>query len=257
MKTSILSLLFVAILALEGLCGGDKFEIKGILSPTFETMRPGNRYYKDDWGYKLSYNFGIEYKYYLKPDISFSTGVLYQDKGYRSVYSKNLNPKLLLNNSVFITSFEYIMIPTNFNIHFETSTRSRFLFVFGMTNGYLWKAKAGYKRVSDDEISAIKDANSSFNSEDNSYDMLPYAKKSRRFTGANIGFKFSKYIRSKMVAEVGIIYSRQLNKWKEEDPVGYDNGTAYILRPKFDAFIFDVRLGYFFNKQIKNSGKDF
>jgi len=34
-------------------------------------------------------------------------------------------------------------------------------------------------------------------------------------------------------------------------------GNYYYIKPKFDAFIFDIRLGYFFNKQIKNSGKNF
>jgi len=234
---------------------GDKFEIKGILSPTFETMRPGNRLFKDDWGYKLSYNFGLEYKYYLKPDISFSTGILYQDKGYRSVYSENKNPSLLYNNSIFITSFEYFMIPTNLNIHFETSTRSRFLLVMGLTNGYLWKAKASYKRVSDDELNLIKDGNSDLDPEDNSYNMLPYSYK--RFTGVNLGFKFSKYIKSKMIIEFGAIYSRQLNRVSRVTEAADVLGNYYYIKPKFDAFIFDIRLGYFFNKQIKNSGKDF
>ncbi|MBL4625794.1 MAG: outer membrane beta-barrel protein [Flavobacteriales bacterium] len=255
MRGRIISFLFAVMLCTNGFCDGDKFEIKGILSPTFETMRPGNKFYKDNWGYKLSYNFGIEYKRYFKPDLSFSTGILYQNKGFRSVLSENENPSLLFNNSVFITSFEYIMVPTNINIHFETSTKSRFLLVFGLTNGYLWKAKASYKRVSDDELNAIRDGNGGLDPEDNSYNMLPYSY--RRFTGVNVGFKFSQYIKSKMIFEIGTIYSRQLNRVSRETDAVDQTGTRYYVRPKFDAFIFDIRLGYFFNKQIKNSGKDF
>ncbi|MBL4651484.1 MAG: outer membrane beta-barrel protein [Flavobacteriales bacterium] len=256
MRNTIAIFLFVALLSIDGFCGADKYEIKAIFSPTFETMRPGNRYFKADWGYKLSYNLGIEYKYYLDPDISFSTGILYQDKGYRVVYSENLNPSLLYNNAVFVTSFKYFMVPTNINLHFETSKKSGFLLVFGMTNGYLWKAKASFKRVSDDQVGIIADSNNNIDKEDISYNMMPYSK--RRFTGINVGFKFSKYIKSKMVFEIGTIYSRQLNKLNKQAVYGEDkNGLEYPLRQKLDAFIFDIRLGYFFNKQIQNSGKDF
>ena len=256
MRNNIITLFFVVLISTGGFCGGDKFEVKAIFSPTFETMRPGNRYFKADWGYKLSYNLGVEYKYYLDPDISFSTGILYQDKGFRTVYSKNLNPSLLYNNAVFVTSYKYFMVPTNINLHFETSKKSRFLIVFGLTNGYLWKAKASFKRVSDDQLNVIQDSNSNLDKEDISYNLIPYSY--RRFTGVNVGFKFSKYIKSKMVFEIGTIYSRQLNKLNKKQVYGIDdNGIEYPLRQKLDAFIFDIRLGYFFNKQIQNSGKDF
>ena len=234
--------------------GGDKFGIKGILSPTFETMRPGNRYFKDDWGFKLSYNFGMEYKFYFKPDVSLSTGVLYHDKGYRSIYSKIENPDFLYSNSVYVISYKYILVPTNLNLHFEVSKKSRLLIVAGMSNGYLIDATGTFKRVSEEQSSALQDQYQDLDVEDNSYSLVPYSNK--RYTGVNLGFKFSKYIRSKMIIEFGAIYGRQLNRIYKEDQTAQDpNGVAYVIRPKFDSIVLDVRLGYFFNKQIKNSGE--
>jgi hypothetical protein len=60
-----------------------------------------------------------------------------------------------------------------------------------------------------------------------------------------------------MIIEFGAIYSRQLNRVSRVTEAADVLGNYYYIKPKFDAFIFDIRLGYFFNKQIKNSGKDF
>ena len=70
-----------------------KYQITLLLSPSMEGYNPRNKEVKRLWktqGYqtKFTYNFGLEYKKFMSPLSSFSTGLLLQNKGYRALLSE-------------------------------------------------------------------------------------------------------------------------------------------------------------------------
>lgn len=235
--------------------GNEKFEFKFQLSPTLERMNPRNRVAKSElsWDRKLSYNFGIEYARYFAPDVSLATGVLIQNKGYRSILTNFTSSDPRFNNSVFVLSAKYVSVPTNLNIHLETGNKSRFLLTFGLMNGYLIDARSKYKRVSSEELSVIDDP---FDNNDVIENTIIYNDVFNKwFLGLNLGFGITKYVKDKIAIEVHPLYTAQLNRGISKN--ARVTAGNFRINPKFDSLALDVKLGYYFNKQIKNSQKQF
>lgn len=225
----------------------EKFQITFQFSPSLETLNPRENLQKQ---YKLSYNFGAEYKHYLSPGFSFSAGILYQNKGFRYVLGDvdSGNTNILFNKRLLLFTAEYISVPLNMNIHIPVTDRTRLIFSAGITNGYLLRQFKEARRLKDGDEGQYK-LPGEFET-DGKIDLKII---STRFTGINLAISASKYFRQKMIFEIGMSYSRQLNSATLKE--------RYILTneqtPGFDSIALDFRIGYFFNKQIKNQQKDF
>lgn len=217
----------------------DKYQITINLSPSIEKFTGLGRQAK------LSYNFGLDYKYYLSPFFTFQTGIEYQNKGYKG--PQQLDPKYdkLL---VYTHYLQTVSIPTNFNIHIKTGTRNRVLLTAGLTNGYIFSQYRKVEKIDQTEINNIKDE----------YNII-YSRKiekedffKHRFTGMNIGIGFMQFIKKKVVFEVHPVYTFQLN-------YPYSNNYSYVgdKIDKLKSFAINIKVGYYFNKQISQTEKSF
>src|SRR5690606_16486038 len=112
---------------------GEKFQITLMLTPSFENMN--YRKAPNLFQYKLSYNVGLEYKHFLAPDVSVSTGILFQNKGFRTqpVYA---DPAVAPSGNILIAA-RYLSIPLNLDGHIKLSETLDFILSGGITGGYL------------------------------------------------------------------------------------------------------------------------
>ena len=230
----------------------EKYQVLFQLSPTLErlNMRSSDSTMKDLHGSKLSYNFGIDYKHFLSPSTTFETGVLFQNKGLRNVLGNALDGRGLFDKRVLALGLWYISVPTNFNFHIRTSRKSRILITTGLMNGILINQMQEGRRTEAGDKSP-------FTGGDITDSKVKINIFRRHYMGLNLGFSFMKYIKSKLVLEIEPMYTRGINKALRKDaPVSY-GGVLPEPTPKLDSFSINFRLGYFFNKQIKNYQKDF
>jgi hypothetical protein len=237
-----------------------KYQITLLLSPSIEGYNPRNKDVKRLWktqGYqtKFTYNFGVEYKKFLSPMSSFSTGLIYQNKGYRAILSEaSAGSNGLAAKNVFVLSVYYLMIPANLNFYSKLSKRSMLIYTVGLTNGIYLSDNGKYKRMDEEQLQTFKDP---FTNEGITDQVFHYGIFSKRYTGLNLAAGYLKYIKAKMVIEFQLQYQRQLNKSIRKDaPVVYSYQTG-IFYPKFDSFALNFRIGYYFNKQIKTTKEGF
>jgi len=230
----------------------EKYQVSLQLSPTLErlNMRSSDSTMKNLHGTKLSYNFGISYKHFLSPLNTFEMGLIFQNKGLRNVLGNALDGRGLFDKRVLALGLWYISVPTNFNFHIRTSRKSRILITSGLMNGILInQVQEGRRTEAGDK--------SPFTGGDITDSKVKINIFRRHYLGLNLGFSFMKYIKSKVVLEIEPMYTRSINKaFRKDAPVNY-GGLIPEPTPKLDSFSVNFRLGYFFNKQIKNYQKDF
>jgi len=198
--------------------------------------------------WKPSYHIGIEYKRFLDPDLSFSTGLFFQNKGFKT------RPKILRSDGTFddtkrgniIISARYLTIPVGFDKHFQIKRKFHFMISGGFMGGYLINQTFNGKR---------------FNAPDNLRDPLFGAFSNqvsnitwfnRKYFAWNVGVGFIQYIKSKLIVIIQPMYQRQFTN--ALDP---DGPLVRAEKPRLDSFSLDLKAGYFFNKQIKNARKSF
>lgn len=204
---------------------------------------------KLDFGWKVTYNFGAEFKYYLSPGTSVSTGLMLQDKGFRNLLEVATTDSLSGNGEfekpALIGSAKYITAPLDLNMHIKTSRKSRILLSGGIIYGRLFTQNLLGKRISPEQentqtsIFAVESGKSNIQLFNKSY------------FGLNFGVGFTKYIKDKMVLTIQPHYIWQRGNALDDDApvVGGD-------KIRFNSFLVDVRFGYYYNSQIKNRKKE-
>lgn len=237
-----LFILVFTLFTLGTFAGGDKWQLTLLLSPSLETYN--DRAAPDIFDYKLSYNVGVEYKYFLAPDFSFSTGAMFLNKGFstRPVYA---NSGLETAGNILISA-RYIGVPFNFNGHFKLTEKLDFIVNAGLTGGYLVNDSFIGRRINGDK--ELQDPLF----EDASDQRQPLDIFSNIYLGWNLGIGFCKYVASKMVIAVEPYYRRQIN-----DAIDPSSAATGWVKPRLDSFCLDLKVGYYFNRNIRNYRKEF
>lgn len=219
----------------------DKYQITLMLTPSFENMN--DRDLPNIFQYKLSYNLGAEFKLFLAPDVSVSSGVIFQNKGFRTT-PQYTNPNI--TDGHIIISARYFCVPLNLDGHIPIAEKTDLVLSGGITGGRLFDETFVGRRLNGEE--EIREG--LFKTENDDRQTLDVF--SDYYWGINLGFGICQYIKSKMVVAIEPFYRRQLNG--AIDPTSAARG---YLEPRFDSFSVDCKIGYYFNKNIKNYKKSF
>ncbi len=220
----------------------DKYQISLMLTPSYENMN--DRDFPNIFEYKLSYNLGAEFKLFLSPDISVSSGIIFQNKGFKT-QPEYTNPDALQKGHIVISA-RYISVPLNIDGHIPIAEKFDFIISGGLTAGHLYDDTFVGRRINGDE--EIKEGFFGTVSEDKQ----PFDVYNDWYFGLNVGFGFCQYIKSKMISAVEPYYRRQLNQ--AIDPTSAASGYG---APRLDSFSVDCKIGYYFNKNINNKRKSF
>lgn len=201
------------------------------------------------FGWKATYNFGAEFKYYLAPGTSLSTGAMLQDKGFRNLLTVSTSDSLSGNSEfekpALIGSAKYLTVPLNLNMHFKINRKSRFLVSPGIVYGRLVTQNLLGKRISPDQ----ENTNTSvFKVESGKSNIDLF---NRAYVGFDLGLGFTKYIKDKMVLTIQPHYI-----WQRNNALNEDSGAVGGDKIRFNSFLLDIRFGYYYNSQIKNRRKD-
>jgi hypothetical protein len=217
MRRAILGLFL--LLSLQATAGGEKFQINLIVAPTAEWMwfnrSPFASAYNDLWGTKLSYNFGIEYKRFFDPSLSFSTGLLYMNKGFR-----NVDPSAGVDGEKGVT--------------------------LSLVTGYLFQERVRNRNYSDEEVpeQGILDATNGVANVNIFNDI---------YVGVHAGIGISAYLKSRVVLVVQPMFQFQINNAR--DYLG-QFASSDPFNARLNSFGVDLKIGYFFTKQVRNQTKD-
>lgn len=224
----------------------DKYETKLVISPTLENLnfREANNIFEA----KFSYSAGFEYKYFLSPSIAFSTGIMYMNKGFRSQpsYVDPATGESVLRDGFFIISARYLGVPLRLYQHIRLTRKSHLLIFAGFQPGVLINQTFNGRRVAGDQN--IQDP--LFGSLGNDRSTIKFFR--RMHYGLDLGIGFQQYIKSRIVFGIEPIYRRHLNEAIDED-ANVISGTPTRL----EGFGLDLKLGYYFDKQIDNRRKTF
>lgn len=227
----------------------EKYQVTGQLSPSYETINYRNRDFRKLGGYKLSYNFGFEYKNFLSPVFSVSTGLQFQNKGFRNIlefYSSD-SVKIFKDGALVINAY-YLMAPFDLNWDIQLFNKTALVFSTGFSTGFLLRQEMVGKRIPLELAQKNPITGEPLEMGPEKIDWFK-----RFYFGWNGGIGITQYIKSKLVLSVEPMYTRQLNKLI--DPWGpVKTGDT---KPRFDSFAIHVRLGYYFNDQIANYKKEF
>lgn len=227
----------------------EKYQITGQLSPSYETINYRSKDFRKLGGYKLSYNFGFEYKNFFSPVFSISSGLQLQNKGFKNIlefYSSD-SVKIFKDGALVINAY-YLVAPVDLNWDIHVFTKTAIVLSTGFTGGLLLRQEMVGKRIPE-ELSQ----RNPFTGEqlDSGREKIEWFK--RFYLGWNGGIGITQYIQSKLVLTVQPVYTRQINKLIDPwGPVRTGDTT-----PKFDSFAIHFRIGYYFNDQIANYKKDF
>ena len=242
--------LFVVLfccISLSGIAGGEKFQINFLISPTGEWLwfsgSPNAPSYNALWGKKVSYNFGIEYKRFSDPSLSFSTGVMYMNKGFRNV-DPLTGPSG--KNAVALYSAHIVAVPLYLNIHQDISRKIEMIYTAGIAGGYIIseRVRSGIYSGEDNPEEGLFQ----FSDTKGNIDLL-----NDLYIGLHLGVGISAYLKSRIVLVVQPMYKFQLNN--AHDYLGiFAPGDPFAAR--LNSFGVDLKLGYFFTNQIKNRRKD-
>ena len=243
-KTLVIICLLASTLAQAG---GEKFQINFLVSPTAEWLWFSNsanaEIYNNLWGTKVSCNFGMEYKRFVDPSLSFSTGIMYMNKGFRNV---DPNAGVGSKNGVTLMSAHVLAVPIYLNIHQDITRKVEMIYSLGIAGGYLFQERVRNKNYSDEEVPAqgILDATNGVSNVDLFNDV---------YVGAHAGIGISTYLKSRVVLVVQPMFQFQINNAR--DYLG-QFASADPFSARLNSFGVDLKLGYFFTKQVRNRRKD-
>lgn len=239
-----LSALFLAASSLRA--GGEKYQITLLLSPSIEWVHfrasQSAPLYNDLFGPKLSYNFGLEYKHFFDPSLSISTGVLYQNKGFRNKYDVP-QPDGTFEEQTTLGSVHMASIPIYLNAHHNITRKTEMIYTAGLGFGYVLSQTIRNRNYTGEEgvsegLFEVGNGRSNINMFRDFY------------FGLHMGVGISTYIKSRVVLIVQPMYKYQINDGR--DPF-FPNPDAFSA--KLNSLAFDIKVGYFFNKQIQNRRK--
>ncbi|NQY66997.1 MAG: hypothetical protein HRT72_04655 [Flavobacteriales bacterium] len=231
----------------------ETWQITVMVSPSIENMsdkldRQYNRLNRDTiknnpdlnkidlYDIKWSYNYGIEFKSFMTDLNSFSTGLFFVNKGYQKVLTYPDAPDKLVRLNAF-----YVETPAVFNWHKELNKKSRLIFSTGLHLGRLVSEKIATFSLDEDGSGKFSD-DKLINRELKLYN--PW------YIGGNVGLGISMYVKTKMVLILQPNYTHQFNKAERQDAA-----AVTFKENKFRSFSFDMKLGYYFNRKLKNGRK--
>ena len=239
--------IFLAVVS-QSWASGEKYHITLQLSPTVEWLRfaksTNAAAYNSLWGEKLSYNFGIEYKRFFDPSLSFSIGAIYMNKGFRNtIYGIDPdNAGVVKKIGAALSSAHTVGIPLSLNVHHRLSRRVEMIYTGGLTGGYLISEQIRNKYQTGEETP-----------EDSFLDVRPGRSNSNLYidwyVGAHAGIGISAFMMKKVVLVVQPMYRMQLNNAR--DYLG-QFASSDPFTAKLNSFGIDFKIGYFFTKQISD-----
>ena len=238
------------------LTAGEKYSVNLILSPSYEKIGFRNRLIDNPFDAKLSYNFGVDYRYYIEPEISFSAGLQFNKRGFRThpTYKTSDGQVQDFDDAVVVISANYLSLPFEIQYNFQPFFRTEISLHTGLCYGYLVNQTFKGKRISneiqpsEEFLKGLEEKSKAINWFDKSY------------IGWIAGFSVSRAIKSRLVITVNPTYYRQLDRaLNPYGPVKEDsrdrNGNPVLINPKFDSFSLNLKLGYYFSDQIENTKK--
>ena len=248
-QTSMRSIIaaLMMFISLTATAGGEKFQLNFILSPTAEWLwfnrSPFASTYNDLWGTKISYNFGFEYKRFFDPSLSLSTGVLYMNKGFR-----NVDPFAGVEGKKGVTlmSAHVAAVPVSINIHHDLRHRVEMIYTIGIATGYVFREVVRNKNYSDEEMpeQGILDATNGVSNVNLFNDI---------YVGAHAGIGISAYLKSRVVLVVQPMFQFQINNARDYFGQFASNDP---FNARLNSFGIDLKIGYFFTKQVRNRTKN-
>lgn len=227
---------------------GEKWHLTALFSPSYETIN--FRGIKEiQFGTKLSYNFGLEYRQFLSPDVSFSLGLNVQNKGFKNdvqLYDDLNNPSILAKE---LATARYLVVPFDLNYHWRILKRTELNLSGGITAGYILNQLYYLKGL---DAGTIADTPwGEFNGGKSNTDIF-----NTKYVGADVGFGFTQYIFTKMVFGFQAYYQRQFNSAFNPN-IKFASVTGEPVKARLDSIALYLRVGYYFSKQIKNRKKGF
>ena len=227
--------------------GGEKFQITLLLSPSAEWVYFRNSenagLYNDIFGSKLSYNFGLEYKRFFDPSLSFSTGFMYQNKGFRNTYQV-ARADGSSQEATTLGSAHVATLPLYLNAHHRLARKTEMIYTAGLGVGYVMSQTVRNRNYTGEE-----DASDGFFDTGNGRSNINFFKD--LYLGLHVGVGISAYLKSRVVLIVQPMYKYQLNDGRDPSLPINDYFSA-----KMNSFSLDIKVGYFFNRQINNRRKE-
>ena len=249
MRRALLSVLLILLLVPVSRAGNEKFQITLLLSPTAEWMRFSQSLnaplYNSLWGTKLSYNFGLEYKHFIDPSLSFSTGLMYLNKGFRNeILSDPTTTNTGTQDQIGVTlaSMHIAAVPFYINMHHRLRRRVEMIYTAGLAGGYLFSELVRNNYYSGEDVPQQGFI-------DNSAGAAPVNLFVDYYVGAHFGAGISAYIKSQLVLIIQPMY-----KWQVHDARdffgAFSSSDPFAVR--LNSFGIDFKIGYYFNRQIRN-----
>jgi hypothetical protein len=246
MKKAIGLLLVLLCLAPKLRAGDEKYQLTLLLSPTSEWLRFSQTLsagtYNNLFGTKLSYNFGLEYKRFFDPSLSLSTGVVYMNKGFRNKISNGDGTFGTTLMSVHIAA-----IPLSLNVHHRLRRKVEMIYTAGITAGYVFSERGRNNNFSGED-----------NPEEGLFDFSTNGSALNLFrdyyVGVQLGIGISTYIKSRIVLIVQPMYRYQLHDARDFSGQ-FNSADPFVAR--LNSFGIDLKIGYFFTKQIRNRKKQY
>ena len=227
---------------------GEKYQIQLMAAPSMEWLRfdAPHKGFNDVFGTKFSYNFGFHYTHFLSPRFSLSTGLQFQNKGFR-----NKNDVTLLSTgetveAITIGAARFFTVPGNMNFHIKLAKKTNLLVSTGLSYGYLANQTFNGVNYPDEEVT---ENGTLFNFSSGRSNVNVFNKS---YLGLNLGLGVEQYIKSKLVFTVQSVYQRQLSR-----AIGPDAPILELVDTHFNSIRLDFRLGYYFNRNIDNKSKEF
>ncbi len=234
--------------------GDEKFQLTLLLSPTAEWVRFGQSInaplYNNLWGTKLSYNFGFEYKRFFDPSLSLSTGLMYMNKGFRNEILEDPTTNSSGNEGqigVTLASMHIAAVPLYLNVHHRLKRKVEMIYTAGLAGGWLFA-----ERVRNNYYSGEDTPQQGF------FDNSPGATSVNLFKdyyiGAHFGVGISAYVKSRIIMVIQPMYKWQINNARDYFGA-FSSSDPFSVR--MNSFGIDLKIGYFFTKQISNRKKEF
>ncbi|GAB4383782.1 MAG: hypothetical protein Kow0075_15910 [Salibacteraceae bacterium] len=229
----------------------EKFQVKIMLSPTIEWMHFSKGInapaYNALFGSKFSYNFGFEFKQFFDPSLSYSTGLIYMNKGFRNEITYYDQLGQLRQGGVTLGSVHMAAVPLYLNFHHTLKRRLRLIYTIGVAGGYLISERVRNSFYSGEDVpqQGFFDLEKEGRSNVNIF--------TDWYLGLHTGLGLSIYLKKRIVLIVQPMYKHQINNAR--DYLGqFSSGDIFNL--SLNSFGLDVKFGYFFTKNLRNKRKE-
>jgi hypothetical protein len=247
MRRAICLLLVLLSLAPSLRAGDEKYQLTLLLSPTAEWLRFSKSInsgtYNNSFGTKLSYNFGVEYKRFFDPSLSFSVGAIYMNKGFRNQIRNQDGSRA----GSTLASIHIAAVPLSLNLHHRLRRKVEMIYTAGITGGYVFseRARNNYLSGETDPVQGIWDLS------EGGVEMNLFRD---YYVGAHFGIGISTYVKSRIVLIVQPMYRYQLHDARDFSGQ-FNSNDPFVAR--LNSFGIDLKIGYFFTKQIRNRKKQY